>query len=304
MTLLRASCTPLFKIAPERRAAALVLRHHPGYWCNMQASPTLPDNVCELLDPLIELASDAGRRILDMYNSPFTVEEKPDHTPVTAADIAAHDAIVAGLDILSPDVPVLSEESEEVSYSVRSQWRTYWLVDPLDGTREFIKGSGEFSVNLALIQDHRPILGVIYVPVADTCYFACMDHGAFKQGSEKVPVPIHTRTLGAQPVIAVSRSRRSKQLEGFLKNLGLHETIAMGSSLKSCLVAEGRADLYPCFGPTSEWDTAAAQCILQEAGGHLTDTNLQPLRYNTKASLLNPHFFAFGANSDDWSKFV
>lgn len=259
----------------------------------------------ELLESLIDLARDAGRRILDIYRTDFSIAQKPDHTPVTAADLAAHEAIVAGLGILTPDLPILSEEAADISYAERMTWDRYWLVDPLDGTREFIRRNGEFSVNIALIHDHQPILGVIYVPVNDVSYFAYTGRPAMRQAAAGLPRPIRVRSrLHQPPTVAVSRSRRSTRLERFLKHLGPHETYAMGSSLKSCLVAEGLADIYPCFGPTSEWDTAAAQCIVEQAGGQITDLQRRPLRYNTRDSLLNPEFLAFGDISENWSKFV
>ncbi len=258
----------------------------------------------ELLEPVVALARDAGERIMGYYGGGYAVQEKADRTPVTAADLAAHDAIAAGLCILTPELPVLSEESSEVPYAERRAWTRYWLVDPLDGTREFIRHNNEFSVNIALIEEHRPVLGVVHVPASTTSFFAADGSGAYRQEGDRVPVPIHVRRNHLRtPVIAVSRSRRGTKMERFLRTLGSHETLLMGSSLKACLVAEGAADLYPSFGPTSEWDTAAAQCLVEEAGGLITDTRMRPLIYN-KESLANPHFFAFGNRSRDWSKFL
>ncbi len=259
-----------------------------------------------LLVPLLELAAEAGRRIMQIYRGGFSIQLKEDRSPLTEADLAAHDAIAAGLAILTPELPQLSEEEASGHpFGERGHWQRYWLIDPLDGTREFIKRNDQFTVNIALIETHAPVLGVIHVPVSGVSYFARRGGGAFKQLPGEAPRPIHVRRLGGDPpVVAGSRSHRGERLTAFLRRLGEHRLLAVGSSLKSCLVAEGSADLYPRLGPTSEWDTAAAQCILEEAGGQLTDTEMRPLRYNTKASLLNPHFFAFGDQGRDWSKYL
>jgi 3'(2'), 5'-bisphosphate nucleotidase len=268
-------------------------------------SPTTPHSYCQYLDQVLDLAEEAGRRIMTIYESEFSVEQKEDRSPLTEADMAAHNAIVAGLNILTPELPVLSEESASVPFEERASWSRYWLIDPLDGTREFIKRNGEFTVNIALIDDHVPVMGVVHVPVSGVSYYACAGQGAHKRGPGEQPQRIHARPLPDGAItVAGSRSHASDSLVSFLGNLGEHRLISMGSALKSCLVAEGRADIYPRLGPTSEWDTAAAQCVVQESGGHVTDTHMQPLRYNTKDSLLNPHFFVFGDDSRDWSKYL
>ncbi|GAB4300095.1 MAG: 3'(2'),5'-bisphosphate nucleotidase CysQ [Thiohalomonadaceae bacterium] len=260
---------------------------------------------CNLLTPAIEIAIEAGRQIMEVYESDFAVEHKDDDTPLTAADTAAHRIIDAGLRELTPDLPILSEECAGIPFSARAAWRRYWLVDPLDGTREFVKRNGEFTVNIALVEDHMPLLGIIYAPVLGVYYYACRGQGAWKRDAVNQPVRLQCRRwTGGRAVIAGSRSHRGAALETFLANLGEYELIPMGSALKSCLVAEGKADIYPRLGPTSEWDTAAAQCIVEEAGGRITDTAMQPLRYNTKDSLLNPHFFAFGDSTVDWSQYL
>jgi 3'(2'), 5'-bisphosphate nucleotidase len=206
---------------------------------------------------------------------------------------------------LTPTLPALSEEGPKIDYEVRRQWQTYWLIDPLDGTREFVKRNGEFSVNIALIENHRPILGVVYAPVLDHLYFASWNNGAYKQVDNSAPQIIRVDETVRDPVrVAGSRSHSTGSLDMYLDRLGRHELISMGSSLKACLVAEGSADLYPRFGPTSEWDTAAAQCIVEEAGGAITSTDMQPLRYNTKESLLNPNFFVFGDRSKNWAGYL
>lgn len=263
-------------------------------------------NYNELLETVIDIAELAGRRILEIYHTDFEVEHKEDKSPLTAADMAAHEIILQGLKALTPDMPFLSEESALIPFQERSQWRQYWLVDPLDGTREFVKRNGEFTVNIALIDNHQPILGVIYVPVTGVTYYAAAGVGAFKQLPQQLAYPIHVRTRPTnQLIVAGSRSHASPSLQAFIEKLELPvELVSIGSSLKSCLVAEGHADLYPRFGPTSEWDTAAAQCVVEQAGGYLTDVNLNPLYYNTKESLLNPHFLVFGDASCDWTVYL
>jgi 3'(2'), 5'-bisphosphate nucleotidase len=262
-------------------------------------------NACALLDAVKRIAVTAGERILEIYESDFAIEHKDDKSPLTEADMAAHRTIVAGLQALTPAIPVLSEESATIPYAERSSWTRYWLVDPLDGTREFIKRNGEFTVNIALIHAGRAELGVVYVPVQRLSYSACAGGGAFKQLGGDTPQRIRVRALTGGPVVvAGSRSHGGDSLNRFLENVGAHELVSMGSALKSCLVAEGRADIYPRLGPTSEWDTAAAQCVVEEAGGRVTGMDMQPLCYNTKDSLLNPHFFVFGDASRDWSKYL
>lgn len=251
-----------------------------------------------------DIARHAGQKIIEIYNSEYDVEKKDDKTPVTTADLIAHKIIMEGLAELTPDIPILSEESTAIPFETRKTWQRYWLVDPLDGTREFIKHNDEFSVNIALIDQHKSILGVVYAPVFKSTYFAWKNGGAYKTEPGKSQTQINVRPLKNKPIIAGSRSHASEKLKTYLEEIGDHELISMGSSLKSCLIAEGKADLYPRLGLTSEWDTAAAQCVVEEAGGHMTQTNMQPLRYNTKDSLLNPEFFVYGDDSIDWSKYL
>lgn len=259
----------------------------------------------ELLEPAIDLARMAGERILAVYETAFEVTRKEDKSPLTEADMAAHKVITTGLAHLTPSLPMLSEEGPGIDFETRRRWQTYWLIDPLDGTREFVKRNGEFSVNIALVEDHQPILGIVYAPVLDHLYFASRGNGAYKQHGDDVPESIHVNETANEPLrVTGSRSHSSSRLGMYLDRLGEHELISMGSSLKACLVAEGKADLYPRLGPTSEWDTAAAQCIVEEAGGAITSTDMQPLRYNTKESLLNPHFFVFGDRSKNWAEYL
>lgn len=258
-----------------------------------------------ILPAVVSLAKQAGERIMTVYEQDFSILQKKDETPVTEADMAAHAIIDDGLEEIAAEYPVLSEESTSIPFEDRVRWRTYWLVDPLDGTREFIKRNGEFTVNIALIDNHRSVLGAIYAPVLGTSYYATKGMGAYKQEADREAVRIHVAKQRRDKIIvAGSRSHPSERLKIFLNNLPDYELLSIGSSLKSCLVAEGAADIYARLGPTSEWDTAAAQCIVEEAGGHITDTNMQTLAYNTKESLLNPHFFVFGDTKTNWASFL
>lgn len=258
----------------------------------------------QLIGEALEIAREAGVRILEVYEEGFEVSLKKDHTPLTTADLEAHKIIEKGLKKLGLNIPVLSEESCTIPFAERHNWDTYWLVDPLDGTREFIKRNGEFTVNIGLIQKDAPILGVIYAPVLKHAYFAAKGFGAWKQVAGKKPVLIHVRETPKDRV-TVARSRSpitGPNMKTFLQKLGEHNEVAIGSALKSCLVAEGVADVYARLGPTSEWDTGAAQCIVEEAGGQMTDIHMQNLRYNTKESLINPYFFVFGSAKEiNWS---
>lgn len=261
----------------------------------------------ELLYQLQSLARQAGKNIMRVYHQGnFDVQQKKDNSPVTLADRVAHETIVQGLHQLTPDIPVLSEESEQIPFKIRAQWPTYWLVDPLDGTRHFIARTKYFSVNIALINNHKPIIGVIYLPVADECFYAAQGSGAFISLMKENKVKkIHCRPMNTQkPIITVSGKRKMDKLNACLKNLKQFDIKYIGSSIKSCLVAQGKVDWYPCLGPTSEWDTAAAQCIVEEAGGSLTDLNNTPLRYNTKSKLLNPWFMTCGDPDYDWQALV
>lgn len=264
-------------------------------------------NDSRLLEQMVVIAREAGDKILKVYQSDFAVTHKDDETPLTQADIAAHSHIVAALEDLSPRLPILSEEAANIPYSTRRHWQQYWLVDPLDGTREFIKRNGEFTVNIALIEEHAPMLGVVHVPVKDTVYTGSLagtsGAGAFRQAGRETATAIHVRSPAATPLrIVGSRSHRGDTLDRYLPRLAPYDIIAVGSSLKFCLVAEGSADLYPRFGPTSEWDTAAAQAVVEAAGGAVIQTDGSPLRYNTKADLLNPHFLVYGDRARDWRK--
>jgi 3'(2'), 5'-bisphosphate nucleotidase len=254
-----------------------------------------------LLKAVSALAMSAGNKILEFYHTDFDVSIKSDGSPLTAADMAAHHCLVDGLAAMSLGYPVLSEESADVSFAERRLWGCYWLLDPLDGTREFINRNGEFTVNVALIAHGKPVLGVVYAPVKDALYFAAEGCGAFKRVAQGAAVPISVRQSAVQPPAVVgSRSHKTPELASYLARLGEHTLSSVGSSLKFCMVAEGSADVYPRMGPTSEWDTAAAQCVVEQAGGQVVDLNGRPLRYNARESLLNPWFLAFGDSKVNW----
>jgi len=257
------------------------------------------------LEEISALATKAGERILEVYNTDFDVDTKGDDSPLTQADLAANAVITETLNTIAPQYPILSEESVQAPFEERRQWSTYWLVDPLDGTREFVKRNGEFTVNIALIEDGRPVLGVVYVPVTGVCYSGASGLGAFKvdETGVKSTIQVKRQACGTLTVVG-SRSHSNEATEAFVGRLGDVEIISIGSSLKICMVAEGRADVYPRFGPTSEWDTAAAHCVVEQAGGRLTDLDMKTLRYNSKESLLNPFFLVFGDTAHDWSKHV
>ena len=256
----------------------------------------------ELTEAAAAIAQEAAEKILEVYATDFEIRNKTDRSPLTKADMASHDVICAGLARLTPDIPVLSEESAHIPYSTRQTWDQYWLVDPLDGTREFIKRNGEFTVNIALIRDNYPVLGIIYIPVKHLCYYAAENGGAYRQGNGEAAVKIRTKTSRSGALVAAgSRSHGNKKQQEFFRKLGNNvETIVIGSSLKFCLVAEGIVDIHARFGPTSEWDTAAGQCIVEEAGGGVTDTGFNRLRYNTKESLLNPDFVVVADPAFGW----
>ncbi len=245
-----------------------------------------------------KLALQAGSAIVDVYNTDFSVDYKSDNSPLTKADRLSHEIIVGGLARAFSDIPIISEEAgQQEDYKTRAKWSRFWLVDPLDGTKEFVKKNGEFTVNIALIENSYPVLGVIYLPVTGALYYASSGKGAWRRtpgvpGDEQ----IHARQIAPEtPVVVVSsRSHPSKDLEKYLKALSIKSVLSAGSSLKLCLVAEGRADIYPRLGPTMEWDTAAGQAIVEEAGGSVLDMDGSRFIYN-KESLRNGHFIVEGA---------
>ena len=239
------------------------------------------------------IALSAGRAIMRIYDAGFTVERKEDDSPLTQADLESQRIILEGLARLTPDIPVLSEESAEVPWEERRGWRELWVVDPLDGTREFVKRNGEFTVNIALIVEHEPVLGLVAAPAHGLLYIGAAGLGAFSdhQGAGLARIKV---SPPADPLRVVgSRSHASAETAAYLARLRPHVLTGIGSSLKFCLVAEGKADLYPRFGPTSEWDTAAGQALLEAAGGRVTRLDGHRLRYNCRPSIINGDFLAF-----------
>ncbi|HLT48196.1 MAG TPA: 3'(2'),5'-bisphosphate nucleotidase CysQ [Rubricoccaceae bacterium] len=262
----------------------------------------------ELLPPVRALAEEAGRLILSYFDAPSAVDYKADDSPLTAADRASHEHLVARLEALTPGVPVLSEESDPGDYAARRDWARFWLVDPLDGTKEFVKRTGEFTVNVALIEGDAPVLGAVHVPAKGVTYFAAEGVGAFKQEGAAEPVPIRVRACDPRRLTVVaSRDHAGPEVAAILQKMeeeGVEVSAAsMGSSLKFCLVAEGKADLYPRTVPTFEWDTAAAQCVVEQAGGRLTTLDGERLRYN-KADIRNPSVMTAGDAALDWKRYL
>ena len=259
----------------------------------------------DLLDAVLTIAEDAGRAILQVYRGQFAVTEKDDRSPLTAADLAAHQVILKGLAALTPDWPVLSEEAVGNHDPGRHRWSRFWLVDPLDGTREFIKKNGEFSVNIALVENQRSVLGVVHAPVTGQSWLGGRHRSAVRIGADRKRQPLSVKRPAPSCLrVAGSRSHADPRLAGFLARVGPHQMQPMGSALKFCLLAEGGADVYLRFGPTSEWDTAAGQAVLEAAGGQVCDLNLRPLTYNARASLINPDFIAFADPDQPWRNWL
>lgn len=258
-------------------------------------------NRADLVEPVVALARSAGDAIMEVYATDFDVQAKDDDSPLTQADMASHRVIDNGLRDLTPGIPIISEESGLPPFEERSQWPTYWLIDPLDGTKEFVNRNGEFTVNIALIEGRRPVLGVVHVPVSGRTYTGCEGVGAAVREADGGSRSIVVATESANPLRVVgSRSHRGASLDAFLERLGDVEMLPMGSSLKFCVVAEGNADIYPRLGPTSEWDTAAAQAVVEQAGGAVLELDGRPLAYNAKEDILNPHFLVRGPEDRDW----
>jgi len=257
-------------------------------------------NLEELIEPVAALAEQAGRAILEVYATDFDVQSKSDESPLTQADLASHHCIVDGLQKLTPDMPIISEESGLPEFDERRKWECYWLIDPLDGTKEFVNRNGEFTVNIAFIQSNRPVFGVVHVPVQSKTYIGCEGHGSVLRDGGQVTV-VRVADTSSTPVrIVGSRSHRGSSLDAFLEKLGESDMVPMGSSLKFCTVAEGKADVYPRLGLTSEWDTAAAQAVVEQAGGQVLELDGKSLAYNEKSDILNPWFVVIGATDHDW----
>ena len=245
------------------------------------------------VNKIIDVAKMAGNKILEIYNEEsFDHQLKADNSPLTEADIASHNLITQQLKTITPKIPILSEESSSILWQERKQWECYWLIDPLDGTKEFIKKNGEFTVNIALIYKHEPILGVVHAPVLNETWVG--EKGKISKKIEKGiarTIRVKQHKPGEVYKVVGSRSHAGDSLNEFLKELEKYELVSMGSSIKFCLVAEGKAHIYPRFGLTSEWDTAAAHAVVNSAGGEVINNETKmPLKYNTKDSLLNPYF--------------
>ncbi len=247
------------------------------------------------INQICDIAVEAGKAILDIYNDPgrsSVVDYKSDDSPLTLADEASHNIIVAALAEAFPEIPVLSEEGEHIDLSTRRSWDKYWLIDPLDGTKEFINRNGEFTVNIALIENRISVSGVVYVPVTDTLYLGS-SLGAYKRNEKEIQIFVNNKATGR---IAVrSKSHASPEEDELYKQYDVRDFISVGSSLKFCMVAEGKADLYYRHGPTMEWDTAAGQAVLEAAGGKVYhgNTSKTPFTYN-KQELLNGSFLCLG----------
>ncbi len=264
-------------------------------------SPLIPD--------VIQIARAAGQLILEIYeNKEYKEYTKSDSTPVTSADLAAHKQIMEQLSALTPDIPVLSEEDADVSLAQRSQWQRYWLVDPLDGTQEFIARSGDFATIIALVENNKPIMGVVYAPVSGVTYYAYHNQGAWKipDLDESVPISVHKHGPDSRSIaMAISRRQDINNITRRMSADWNYELMPLGSAaLKACVVAEGAADCYLRLGPTGEWDTAATQCIVTEAGGKILSTKLEPLSYNLRETLENPNFIVLGDTELPWNEIL
>lgn len=261
------------------------------------------------LAPVIDLVRAAGHAILPHWRSGVQVHEKADASPVTAADLAAHHLLVEGLLALDARIPVLSEEDCALSLAERAGWTRWWLVDPLDGTKEFIAGSEEFTVNVALIEQGRVVFGVVGIPANGRCYYGGAEFGAWMADVEGCVLPLQVRHNPAQGFTVVASRRHSSPaqeqlLDGLRQRFGELELASIGSSLKLCLLAEGAADCYPRLAPTSQWDTAAAQGVLEGAGGEVLDISGAPLTYEARESYLNPSFLALPRGVDWRSELI
>ncbi|XAW89433.1 3'(2'),5'-bisphosphate nucleotidase CysQ [Vibrio sp. CDRSL-10 TSBA] len=270
--------------------------------------PTAKD-LSHLLPDVISIARSAGQLILDIYeNKSYEAFTKSDETPVTSADLAAHKLITERLSELTPDIPVLSEEAANISLTTRETWQRYWLVDPLDGTQEFIARSGDFATIIALVEHNRPVMGVVYGPVSGVIYYAYAGKGAWKipDMSDSLRIRSHKHELPGQPIaMAISRRQDINRITKRLSSQWNYELVPLGSAaLKACLVAEGAVDCYLRLGPTGEWDTAATQCIVEEAGGRILSTQLEPLSYNERDTLENPNFIVLGDADLPWDQIL
>ena len=256
-----------------------------------------------LIENLIKISKKAGDAIMDIYESEFNVDIKSDKSPLTKADLLSNKIICSSLKEITPEIPVLSEESSDIQYKDRLRWKDYWLVDPLDGTKEFIKKNGEFTTNIALISGNRPILGVIHVPAINETFWGSNEIGAYhligNSLSNKKRISV-SKERKSELRIVCSRSHPSGGLKKLLDKLGKYKLVNTGSSLKFCIVAKGEADCYPRLGPTSEWDTAAGEIIAESAGANIVDLKNKAIKYNQKDDYLNPYFLV--SNNEETKK--
>jgi 3'(2'), 5'-bisphosphate nucleotidase len=250
-------------------------------------------DLTSLAKALMPIVERAGAAIMQIYDGAFAVQHKDDNSPLTLADLESQRVIIDGLKRLTPEIPILSEESAAAPWAERRTWQELWVVDPLDGTREFVKRNGEFTVNIALIVQHEAVLGVVSAPAQNLVYWGAAGHGAFTRAHGSEARAIHVAPAQRPLRVLGSRSHASAQTAAYLARLGPHVVSGMGSSLKFCLLAQGKAELYVRFGATSEWDTAAGQALLEAAGGHVTRMDGHRLRYNCRESLINGDFVAF-----------
>ena len=265
----------------------------------------MPTNLSHLHDALVETAQAAGRAVLDVYETNFDVRAKEDRSPLTEADLRSHEVLAERLRALTPKIPILSEESHPPRFATRRAWKRHWLLDPLDGTKDFINRNGEFTVNIALIEGQRPVLGVVGAPVAGVVFLGDVAAGEAYKVTQAGRQAIATRPVPAEALtIVATRSHGNERLERYLARVeqafGAISRKSVGSSLKLCMVAQGEADFYPRLGPTCEWDIAAGEAVLLAAGGAVRGFDGEPLAYNAKESFLNPHFMAVGDAAFPW----
>lgn len=246
-----------------------------------------------ILPDVIKVADEASEKVLHIYQSDFKVSYKADDSPITAADTAAHDIITHGLRSISQDIPILSEEGKDIPWEERKNWRRFWLVDPVDGTKDFTQRTGEFTVNIAMIEDGDPVMGVVIAPALKEAYWGVAGEGAYMRDRTGKVHRIRVAEPKAVKRVVASKNHLNEETRTFIDKLGEHELVQAGSSLKFCRIAEGHADIYPRLGPTSEWDTAAAHAVLAAAGGKVETLEGKPLKYG-KEDILNPHFIAAG----------
>lgn len=247
-----------------------------------------------LLKKLLKIADTASEKVMEIYQTDFEVETKEDNSPITAADIASHHVIVDGLRDLTPDIPILSEESANAPWEERKSWTRFWLVDPIDGTKDFTNRTGEFTVNIALIENGEPVMGVVTAPALNEAYWGIKGEGAWKRQADGSTRKLQVVEPPAAKRAVASKNHMNQETRDFIEQLGNHELVQAGSSLKFCRIAEGKADIYPRLGPTCEWDTGAAHAVLAAAGGKVNKLDGTPLVYG-KEDVLNPYFVAAGA---------